>query len=102
MTLLAVGNLPAPGPAKVEVSMFSLLTRTMLPGPLALARGLERGTIMGLTKTAREESSLRVAVPTSLIVLLRILAYSKSTESTCERRGVGGWENEGCEMSGKR
>ena len=43
---------------------------------------LPKGTIIGDTNTANELSSLRVAVPTSLMVLLRIFAYSKSTAST--------------------
>ena len=33
-----------PGPLKVEVPMFFVLTTTTLPGPLAAARGEVRGT----------------------------------------------------------
>lgn len=45
---------------------------------------MPRGTIMGDTNTARDPSLLREAVPNSLIVLRRILAYSKSTAATCK------------------
>lgn len=55
----------------------------MLPGPLADARGLLSGTIVGDTNTdnARVPSSFSAstAVPSSLMVLRRIFAYSKST-----------------------
>lgn len=33
-----------PGPLKVDVPMFFVLTTTTLPGPLAAARGEVRGT----------------------------------------------------------
>jgi hypothetical protein len=59
----------------------------MLPGPLAEERGVPRGTIMGDTNTARDPSLLSDAVPSSLIVLRRILAYSKSTAATCIEEG---------------
>ena len=39
---------------------------------------------MGDTKTAREPSALREAVPMSLIVLFKVFAYSKSTSETFE------------------
>jgi hypothetical protein len=57
---------------------------TMFPGPLALARGDPTGTIVGDTKTAREPSGFLEAVPTSLMVQRRILAYSKSTAEMLE------------------
>jgi hypothetical protein len=65
-----------------------------LPGPLAEERGVPRGTIMGDTNTAREPSLLSDAVPSSLIVLRRILAYSKSTAATY-MGGEGGRGDEG-------
>jgi hypothetical protein len=34
----------SPGPLKVEVPMFLVLTTTTFPGPFAAARGEERGT----------------------------------------------------------
>ena len=54
----------------------------MFPGPLAEDKAVPRGTIMGDTKTAREPSLLRDAVPTNLMVLRKIFAYSKSTAPT--------------------
>lgn len=66
---------------------------TMLPGPLAAASGLLSGTIVGDTNTdkARVPSSLvaTTAVPSSLIVLRRIFAYSKSTAVILEMPVVG-------------
>jgi hypothetical protein len=64
----------------------------MLPGPFALASALLSETTVGDTKTARDlrtepsafDVSDMVAVPSSLIVLFRILAYSKSTEVILE------------------
>jgi hypothetical protein len=63
-----------------------------LPGPFALAIALLRETTVGDTNTARdlrvEPSALAVsdiiAVPSSLMVLFRIFAYSKSTEVILE------------------
>jgi hypothetical protein len=46
-------------------------------------------TIVGDTNTAREPSALIVAVPMSLMVLLRVLAYAKSTSVTFEIPAVG-------------
>ena len=54
----------------------------MFPGPLADDKAVPKGTIIGDTNTAREPSLLRDAVPTNLMVLLKILAYSKSTAPT--------------------
>mmetsp|Transcript_6400 Transcript_6400/g.14151 ORF Transcript_6400/g.14151 Transcript_6400/m.14151 type:complete len:207 (-) Transcript_6400:368-988(-) len=79
ITELAVGNLPAPGPASVVAPILTLFTTTMFPGPLADARELPIGTIVGETNTASVPSGFLFAVPTSLIVQRRILAYSKST-----------------------
>jgi len=65
----------------------------MLPGPLAEASGLLNGTIVGDTNTdnALEPSSFSAttAVPSSLIVLRKILAYSKSTAVIVEIPVVG-------------
>lgn len=44
---------------------------------------------MGDTNTASEPSALIVAVPMSLMVLLRVLAYAKSTSVTLEIPAVG-------------
>ena len=65
---------------------FSLIITYILPGPLALERAVPKGTIMGETNTAKEPSLFKEAVPTSLIVLRRILAYSKSTAPTWEKK----------------
>ena len=46
-------------------------------------------TIVGDTKTAKEPSLFLDAVPTSLIVLFIVLAYSKSTSVTFEIPAVG-------------
>lgn len=51
----------------------------MLPGPFALAKGDERGTNTGDTYTAKLPSAFVDAVPTNLIVLFKMEAYSKST-----------------------
>ena len=88
-TLLAVGYRPAPGPAKVDTPILSLLTTTMFPGPFALANGLFNGTILGATNTAKEPSAFCTAVPTNLIVDFKVLAYSKSTEVIFEMPVVG-------------
>jgi hypothetical protein len=52
---------------------------TMFPGPLAELNGLLNGTTVGETKTAKLPSAFKLDVPKSLMVLLRIFAYSKST-----------------------
>jgi hypothetical protein len=75
-------DLPAPGPANVDSFMLSELTTTIFPGPFAEERGVPKGTIIGDTKTANEPSLFNDAVPTNLIVLFKILAYSKSIAPT--------------------
>lgn len=67
----------------------------MLPGPLAEASGLVSGTIVGDTNTeidggaSSEVFAANTAVPSSLMVLRRILAYSKSTAAILEMPAVG-------------
>lgn len=51
---------------------------------MSARKSFSSSTIVGDTNTAREPSALREAVPMSLIVLLRVLAYSKSTSETFE------------------
>jgi hypothetical protein len=74
-------------PYNITHSVF-LRSSHMLPGPLAEERGVPRGTIIGDTNTASDPSLLSDAVPSSLMVLRRILAYSKSTAATCIGEGV--------------
>ena len=68
------------------LSLFLRIITYILPGPLALERAVPKGTIMGETNTAKEPSLFKEAVPTSLIVLRRIFAYSKSTAPTWEKK----------------
>ena len=56
---------------------------------LADDSGVPNGTIIGETKTANEPSVFKLAVPTSLMVDLSNLAYSKSTASTLLMPAVG-------------
>ena len=66
----------------VGARKYDIINAYMFPGPFAEDKAVPKGTIIGDTNTARDPSLLREAVPTNLIVLLKIFAYSKSTAPT--------------------
>ena len=74
----------------MDWTLLLLLSSTIFPAPLTLARDDVSGTSIGLTYTATEDpSALRSAHPMSLMVHFKLCAALKSAVDTREMPTVG-------------